>query len=200
MTENTRSLPELARGIAALLNGEHFSVEPSEEGERHYVRLSAPDGRSFTLNSTWSGRGKLHVSGSYPRDGERYMGPREWGAIGYNEQAPSINVSAEREPGPIARDIARRFLPEYTRVYRACVAKQQEQAAYRSTVNGIAEQLAALIPGAKLEEHDGTQRVSFYTSDTGYGDLTAYSDTVNMELRSLPLALARQIAALLGTR
>lgn len=67
-------------------------------------------------------------------------------------------------------------------------------------VNGAAAQLAALIPGAKLEDHDGTSRVSFYRTEQGYGDITPYSDTVNMELHSLPLALALKVAAVLGER
>jgi hypothetical protein len=200
MTTDTRDLGELARAVAALLNGEHFTVETPEAGERHYVRLVAPDGRAFSLNNSWSGRGKLHVSGCYPKDGDKYMGPREWGAIGYNEQAPSINVSAEREPGPIARDISRRFLPEYTRVYQACEAKRAEHVAYLATVNNAAAQLEALIPGSEVREHDGQGAVYFHTSEHGYGELMPYSDTVNMDLRSLPLALALKVAAVLGAR
>ena len=208
MTTDTRNLGELAQQIAAALNdetvvtleSEGFTFEAPEDGERHYVRLTHPDGRRFSINATWNGNGKLHVSGDYPKCDGKYMGPREWGVIGYNEQAPTINVSAERELHALARDIARRFLIAYTELYRACVAKQQDQAAYRAQVNGAAAQLAALIPGAELRERDGTQSVHFYRTEQGYGDMMAYSDTVNMDLRSLPLALALKVAAVLGER
>ncbi len=157
-----------------------------------------PDGRVFSLNSTWSGAGKLHISGYYPKDGDAYRAPRDWGVVAYNEEAPSVNVSATREPVAIARDIVRRFLPAYTEIYRACIAKQQQQNAYRTNVNNTAAQLAALIPGAELRERDSVKSVHFYSTGHGYGDFSPSSDTVNMDLRSLPVALARRIAALIG--
>jgi hypothetical protein len=202
MTTDVTVLHVLAQQIARALRSEQlvgFNVETPEQGERHYVTLRHDDGRAFVLNSTWNGAGKLHVSGIYPKDDGRHMGPREWGALRYDEQAPTINVSASRSAQAIAADITRRFLPTYTALYRACVAKQQEQTHYRNNVATTAAQLAALIPGAELREHDGAQSTAhWYTTTAGYGDATAYSDTCNLELHSVPISLALKIAALIG--
>ena len=189
-------LVTIAGQIAAAL-GTGWDVETPEAGETHYVHVTHTDGRRFYINSSQH-TGMLHVSGCYPKDGERYMTPRDWGALSYNETAPSINCSTSRPPHVIAADIARRFLARYSPLYAACVAKQEATAAYRAGVANMARELAALIPGAKLSGEPDSQYVSFYNDTRGYGDITPYSDSVNMKLSNLSPALARKIAALIG--
>lgn len=189
------NLYAIATGLATHLPG--YVVEPKGEDHAWYVRLKrASDGAELSISKN-SKPGMLHVSGRYPSDGTRGMAPRDWGAVAYNETGPDINVTASRSPDAIAKDIARRFLSEYERIYAACLVKQEERNASRSDQRNAVQQVAKALGfgarGPKADDVDNV-KVSYHGTPDGYGDLTPTS----INLRSLSLACVLDIAAVVA--
>jgi hypothetical protein len=99
--------------------------------------LKDGDGREIHLDGRpgMGPRGKLRVSGSYPT------------APGYMEYRPTINVGRSRAPSAIARDILRRFLPEYLTAHSLSVAEHVQEKARVARVADIRQRLADALGG-----------------------------------------------------
>lgn len=195
--EKTAKLRALTAAIAKHLEG--FRPDGRED-LGHMGQMTHPDGRCINLFMRGYGAdaGRAEVTGDYPKDRQgSYQGPREWGVIGYKEDLPRISVNASRDPEAIAKDIARRFLPEYSRLYAACLVKKTEREEYRDDKKQQAEQILAALgkkrPAEIVGEPDNTH-VDLRYNDDGYGELTASS----VKLNSLPFSVVLKIAALLG--
>jgi hypothetical protein len=194
------TLRALTAAIAKAL-GEGFQAKEDKELE-HVGEIRHADGRCINLNSSWYERQRrLNVSGDYPRDegnNGSYSDPKSWGAIAYNESPPSITVSADRSPEAIARDIQRRFLPEYTRIYNLCIEKRNERNAARSGYLSKAETILKALGKRRAEivgAPDNTH-VDLRYSDSGYGKLTETS----IDLHSLSFETVLEIAAVLAKK
>src|ERR1043166_9993568 len=84
-----RIAEELQADDVISLESEGFALEVNREDiHNDNARFLHPDGRYFYISRTWSGPGKLHISGMYPKDGTRCMPPRDWGAIKDSETPP----------------------------------------------------------------------------------------------------------------
>jgi hypothetical protein len=189
-----RITEELQADDVVTLESEGFYLEVEREDVHNdNARFYHSDGRYFYVSPTWAGPGKLHISGMYPKDGTRCMSPRDWGAIKYSDTPPSINVSASRDPKAIAKDITRRFLPVYTEVFNACVARKTQQDSYRNTqAEAVRQIVAALGPKADARGSEDSPKAHFYNEGAGYGEFSPNS----VELHSVPLAMLLEIAAL----
>jgi hypothetical protein len=127
-------LEALARAIAPLLDGGTWQYKPNTDGTRQATILG-PEGAVIHLSSDWSGKGRVKVDGSYPRDHHN-----RWvmdSVKRYDEALPSITVSASRQPKDLAADILRRFVPLYLGFLRAAQAEVAKRKAYEDKRNSL---------------------------------------------------------------
>lgn len=195
-TSTKPDLHAIAREIASYLPG--YAVVPPEDGQWYASLRRETDGAAFVLTHARGTKAQVHVSGKYPEDlngnGRRYMSPRDWCVLPYGETEPSIGVSGNRSPEVIARDIARRFLPEYEPLYAACLVRKAERDSYRTTTRSQLEKVAdALGEGArKISDDADADRFTYYGPSGIFGTFHATS----LELRSLPPDAVVEIAAI----
>lgn len=93
----------------------------------------------------------INVSPDWPRDPKGQV---------YSERGcTSINVSAEKAPEQIARDIVRRFVPNFTQKYAAALERSRSQAAYDADVAGNYRLLAEACGGTVGQSWAGNPSV-----------------------------------------
>jgi hypothetical protein len=147
---------------------------------------------------------KVQVVGLYPDNVPTrtrvYLHPEVNGFKG--QDRPSINVSPSRPAAHVAADITRRLIPDYDAI-RARIAElvsdevdaaMNQSAALRS----MATALGVPAPTPTLDRH---REVRSPVSDSaGYGDFRPNHDgsTWEITLRSVPVEIAEQIAAVLA--
>lgn len=133
-------------------------------------------------------RERLEISGGYPRKYEPYA----------SENPPRISVSAGRPAESIAKDIKRRFLPEYIPLYAQKVKLKRETEAQIAVTNAALDELAALLGGqAKYAEQGRPGNVYF-----SRGKLEAYPHDppdFHLDVRELSLEVTRKVCALLAS-
>lgn len=117
----------------------------------------------------------------------------------YDTNYTKINVNRLRGPEVIAREIVRRLLPlhepEHVRVAEAHARSE----AWRASVNGDAESLAAILPHGYTEK-DGrfaTRGIDLGAGYIGYVDGQAHQDSVTMKISGIPFFVADAIAKLI---
>ena len=99
---------------------------------------------------SWGDPNRVVISGVYPRTiaGEVY--PPSY-ALPYEQRETylrQITVSASKPTERIAREIERRFLPEYRRLYALCLAHVTERNASLTAHRSARDRLAAVVPMA----------------------------------------------------
>jgi hypothetical protein len=126
MANDNEKLKTLAEGIAKLMPEWTLQLPEGEESSWNFqpvlqrgameIVLSISQGRLNVSTSAWPSytkfdRGRTSSEKVYPSS----LYPRE--------SSPSISVSAGKTPDQIVKDIKRRFLPEYERIFALCQAK-----------------------------------------------------------------------------
>jgi hypothetical protein len=185
--------------IAAHVPDFHYIAPP----DGRTPHLAGPDGMAIFIGSARD-RNKLHIHGAWPMDGHRCMSPRSWGAVSHAEDSDiSINVSAERGPEAIAREIVRRFLGPYRNLYRKCRERQAEHEAYQNrahkTACAIASAAGLAAPELGDDKSQYTLHIGNVTTRGWYGDARTNADSVDLHLRSITPAMAARILGLLYT-
>jgi hypothetical protein len=162
-------------------------------------RLAGPDGMAIYIN-TDNRQGKLHIHGEWPMDGTKYMSPRSWCVVVYDEnQDVGINVGADRSPEVIAREITRRFLPAYLALYKKCMERKAEHDAYRNRAYKTACELATVAGLSFPQGGDDTQyslHIGNVTTRGWYGSARCNADSVDLTLLSLSPEIAAQVLQL----
>ena len=199
---------ELYQGVAAHLDGwtvdcTQFDSGNSWSGPDLRYKIINGKGHAISLSrGRGSDRGKIHISGYWPVKGEgghRWTSPHD-----VRESSPDIGVSESRGYEAIAREIQRRFLPEYLRIYTKIEAKITEELIYESRKargwQGLVDAGLVVNPRERNGEQAGDLRIGSkdadggYNYDKGYGDIRMTSaDTVEIHLRSLPLETAEHV-------
>ena len=137
------ALHEMARQIAPLL-GEGW--EYIRGGGGWLARIAGPNGALIVLAgwdaySPKSKQGRYAIWGEYP--------PRT------NCSRVEITVKASKTPEQVAGEIARRFMPEYLRLYaKAAVRLQDEKEAAREVILAPLRRVAEAV-GATVEDGHG---------------------------------------------
>lgn len=141
-----------AREVAAILGDDwtmrhHANEEVRREGLCYLVNK---DGRRICLNvRLYEHPVKINVSGEYE------PGPDFLGLRGFkNNQRPSISVSVDRPAKAIAKDIERRFLPDYTPLFletKQVVAEHLARWDMREDAN---KRLAAVAEAKYISAHE----------------------------------------------
>jgi hypothetical protein len=109
--------------------------------------IEGPDSTAIFVSNTWGGKGRIHLSGSFPHDAH----------FGYQEQRPSITVADTATPERIAKEISRRLLPEYLPLLAKKLADKKAHDDFES--NKLATFKAALaVIGYAVEPYNGSVR------------------------------------------
>ena len=139
--------------------------------ERLEVSSGVPEGASYG-------------DGDYPHDVKR----------------PEVTVSAERDPATVARDLARRLVPaalDYYAAVRENMARRLAAAAARET---LAQELAGLMGSSGWDYPGKGWQAPTPHAFPGYGQMTPdyRAESVQVELSSVPLDMARDIARMIA--
>ena len=83
-----------------------YKMTVPEESYNNQAELKKNDIWIHVRNGDYQSRNKIAISGSYPRDCHNQLST-------YNMKHPSIGCSQDKTPEQIARDIQKRFMPDY---------------------------------------------------------------------------------------
>ena len=206
--ERTATLSKLALEIAYKLHSNHGQawefVEPTEDtynvymqnrqGARIYLGLSSSKGYDLCDRVTVSGGQHIGKHGAYVEVYQRDLGIVTDGWA--RASSPDITVALSRGADAIAKDIAKRFLPQYLRIFEAAMRKVAEQEAYElritNTLKRVANAAGFIVP--KLGEYDREVR-SQTGGAIGNVDVTikAYDGRVELKLDDLTVEEAESI-------
>jgi hypothetical protein len=184
----TNDLQTIATSIAQHMDG--YSVKPVEDGDRNWwatLVCSDPAKPGFVLNNSHE-RGKIRIRTDY-KDSLRY-----------DEDLPSINVSATKDPQQIAKDIARRLMPGAIEFHIEHLRKVQADIDFNAGKEKFAQAIAEAMnttiykpewrgKGGDVEIHTGKVRVRISGPESARFDISGLSagDT---------LALAKALSGL----
>jgi hypothetical protein len=202
------ALHHLYYGVVGKLDG--WEVwENLEEEPHHSYRfrvIQASDVKTFKPHAgfmSWDmvprkvgNKQVIHVSGNWPRG----ISPHQ---LHPNVEAPSINISADKTHEQMAKDITRRFLPEYQRIYGLCADRVQADQVYANSIDGVLKSLIAIDPDKIQPGHRESSATFRYDSipGGGYGGFTVNSPTsVTLTLNSLDVKTAQAVIRALITK
>jgi hypothetical protein len=199
---SSSDLPRLARQIAEALGSpwanstaKRFNggaINAYEHPNYQYIQGDG-DERLELHFASGSNMQRLTVSGRYPitSRGGFISAP-------HGTPRPDMTVAISRGPEAIAKDITRRLLPEYRKVLAAVQEIKRRTDASEDSQEANLRSLAEVFgtnPSADNLKH-GTMRLNIPIQGA-YGDLEAFDNSVNLNLRSIPIQKALQVARLL---
>ena len=210
MIEQLKLTRDKVNDITALIGAvkvEPLSAQIGTPDDRYYVTLAEPAGergrnrmRLFIAGPSWAHKGRIYISGEYPSytdgQGRKQTGyPRSVWVKNVRQSAPEITCAVERTAAQIAKDIQRRFLPEFARVWALCKANADLNQNYTDGVSAAAARIAALT-GGQIWGQEKNQ-VSFAGGEITY--IRASNGTVDVKFSDVTEEqLARMIAARKG--
>ena len=136
-TERRRAFLITARGIASHLGGWSF-VEPGEDWGGRLVTLEGPEGKR--LEFIWVPGDKGRVEGvvpSYPNGNRAPVRSEE-------QKLLTIGVSFTRPPDKLARDIEKRLLPGYGKVFERIRGELEQIEARDKQAREVLDDLASV--------------------------------------------------------
>jgi hypothetical protein len=196
----TTTVPAIVAGLATLEPDAGWSLEVADVNESRYHNpaIGNPKGERFWLGlDEYKHRLTVHSTYGQMPDGRMWI-PRDRVRDAVD---PSPTIGADKPAEQIARDIARRFLPDYRKylaLYRADVA---DATAFRCKTASLFDELVALGNGwikadAQNDVRSAERTASFYNAPgINYGSLRVSGDHVRIEVSVTP-EFARRFAAL----
>jgi hypothetical protein len=126
---------ERAKKIAELLGFAADLLHPnSDYGDMGIYNITDKEGRQFTIRiggAYGKTKGRIGVSGNWPsKDGTKH-GATIWPSQ-VGESSPEITIAEDKTDEQVAKDIQRRFMPEFTRVYDKCLGRAAETMDYEA--------------------------------------------------------------------
>lgn len=150
------------------------------EGNGNYLYIDFEDGRSVGFYMGWNAKGKASVRGHYPLLDGQELQPKyfdKWESVN-----PTANISLEKAPRLIAKDVERRILPEYNDFYKKAVehvkVRTEQKNVHRAMVDKVAGEMNCHSPN---DPHS----VMWLNDNKRTVKATAYSADVSMELSDL---------------
>lgn len=155
-------------------------------GQKWGAKMKDAEGRVFDLRPDWRTGKRIEVDGDYPttkRGG--YM------ASAYNgETNPKITVSATRPPEAIAKEIGRRFFPDFRERWAKVAKRAADYDDYEDNQAALLDRLADRIDGSRKPSD---KKSSTLWAPGFYRRIQAGKDCVTLEFYSLPAELAFQV-------
>lgn len=209
---NNQEKIDLVKQIAFFLNaGEHSEVWVIRLVEDYPgVYLHKKNDPMFELYfraDDYGIKGRIEVHGNFHigrGTGNSFVDVREYLPGDGRTTLPSITVAISRGAEAIAKEIKRRFLPEYTDLYNKAVAKRDSQIAYEDKVFQNLSRLAAIVskPITENATHSSERRTSFdyYRNNGPYADVSCSADTATLKIHNLSIDMAESILRMIETR
>jgi hypothetical protein len=175
--EAEERLEKIAPRVAYLLG-----YELVDRDDTHIAELLSPVGYRIFLNPGWQGGyDKLSIGAAWPLDDERRQVTSS-----YDASIPRINVSFTRKPEDIAKEIQRRFLPEWEPLWQKAMARLESSRSHEHSTKSNAVQLAEIV-GVDPSEVDRGGKFSLYRSSIfpeSISDVKVSGDSVTLELHT----------------
>jgi len=205
--ERTAALYSLGLAIAAelcTLEPLHpwTAVEPTEDTYSVYLRnagqariyLKFDSSKGYDLNDRVLVTGYMHIgkNGQYVEVYDRGADDTGWNKV----WAPRITTALSRGPVAIAKDIAKRFLPEYLRVFALVQAKVQANADYDAAITANLQRLAkvaGVTVSTEQQRYSEVNKSFHFRVGQRYYDVTASTKDCSMKMSSLSIEQAEYI-------
>lgn len=150
VNEARTQLAEICKQVALYFDG--WTLSKQGEAYDHRWQLMR-DGMQISLSLDWRKKDRLNISTwSWPKYTRMERGEVKAETIYPNslydpkETSPEISVAWARGPEAIAKEIKRRFLPEYERIYARCFEKaasyQKHEDEARATWESVCAEIA----------------------------------------------------------
>jgi hypothetical protein len=198
-----KTLPDIVSELLAVDKKEWHIIDKHHDGEpltNPYI-VSADAERAWLSIDEYDKKLTLHGAYGEHADGRMWIA-RD--SMPRSEQItdPRPTISLTKAPYQIAKDIARRFLPDYRKIRAVYLAQLAEQQEYRRQSDSTFEDLVKASKGALLprEAKKGdSERAARFTDVKGIhysNDVRVSGDYVRFELSVTPALAKRIIAAI----
>jgi hypothetical protein len=204
-TERTQLLSFYGRAISGALNAlvplrPWTFVEPTENTYSVGLR-NAGNGRIYLQFDGYEAPKRISISGSlHVGNLGQYVEVYERGADGKGwkiaSRLPVITVTVAKNPEAIARDIVRRFLPEYLRVLALAEEKVAANNAYEATIAANLQRLAKAT-GTALPWSSELRNNFTWKRGNNYHTVTASAEDCSLALDNLTFEQAEKIIAVI---
>lgn len=188
------SIDAWARAVAAVLPHGPWSLDPSPQAGRPITNLRRADGAGMHFDCD-ARTGKAEISGHYPRadhPDSAYFGPSGYGS----DPRINISVSVLRDPAAAAKDIAKRFLPDYLARYAKGL---QDKCAHEESTARAEDDIRRLIAAADSgapAQHSRRPGYAWISVPGGHVERRGGSD-IKIEVTSVPIDAAVAIIEIL---
>jgi hypothetical protein len=211
--ERTIALSALALPIAAelcTLGHAWEYVPPTEDsysvylrngdGARIYLQLTSSKGYDKDDRVLVTGYQHIGKNGQYVEVYDRGADGTGWNRV----TVPSITIALSRGPVAIAKDIAKRFLPEYLRVFALAQAKVAADNSYEAKITTNLQRLAAVagvtLPTEQRHYNEVNKSFTFHLGNS-YHEVKVSDKDVDLKLQDLSFEQAEHIIKYLkGTK
>jgi len=196
-------LVQLTKDIAFFLNEEtavKWTFKPLDEPfPTQYLKGPNEAELAIRIETYGSRKGRVEVHGNFHIGRNReFIDVREWNhSTSERCKLPEISVSGTRGAASIAKEITRRFLPEYLPLLQKAIDKRDAANSHEDKTRDNLVILATIVNARVPEERDRTT-ASFYHNDKAYGDIQVCGDSVTLKLSSLTMERAKRILAMLA--
>ena len=192
-------LVQLTKDIAKEL-GDAWMFKPMDEPyPTQYINGPNEAEIAIRIETYGSRKGRVEVHGNFHIGREReFIDVREWNhATSERCKLPEISISGNRGAAAIAKEITRRFLPEYLPLLQKAIDKRDAAISWEDKTRANLVTLAAVVNASIPTERDRTT-ASFYHNDKAYGDIQCSGDSVSLKLSSLTTEQAKRILAMVA--
>lgn len=172
-----------------------------------WTRVGKNDDNGYLWTSLCNGAEQIHlgldeyknrvsVSANWPKlpDGSSWL-PRQ-----RHGEAPSITVDATKPVEQIARDIVRRFLPEYRRLLALALEDVASSTKYRDDTKAAFDEVVAASKGYLQPSTNGREPGSANIHGApgiGYGSIRVSANSVTFDHFSTSVEFAKRLFALI---
>lgn len=171
--------------------------EPLDTLRAGRFKLQDQDGRKFCLSfAPFGNTERIGVTGDWPVIIGEDTYEAQWPAD-ILEHSPVITMTTHKTNSAVAKDIEKRFLPDFIRIYELLVERgKRQQALAKSELED--KQLIAQAYGKSLSKHDLAPGNALYLSDFSHGYLRearVYDGKVSASISGIPVAVFVNLVA-----
>ena len=179
-----------------------------QEVECRSAKIDVGGGYVISVYRDSRDESKAKIYGTFPKTkrGED-MNPSTGNYSEWGKDACAITVSMSRDPKTVGKDIERRFLPQFKRVYdkqvKYTAAWDARDDANEAFIREAAELMGVAVPDFGKFGSGGRYKVEYYYARSIYGNVTPHmgdDPTIEMELKVTPECAKEIMAAMAKMR